>query len=358
MIMQKIRLGILGCGNMAGAHSQGYEELANRMQVTATCDIVLERAQKAAEYYGAELVVADYHDLLDHVDAVLVVLPHDLHHEVGMTCLKAGKHVLMEKPMGISEQECIDLIELSEKVNRVFMIAYPVRHHPIVVKMKELIDNKTYGDLFQMSIYTEQYTRYYDGHWALDSKRLGGGQFFSHGCHYVDILLWMMGNPVRGTHLGTNYGTPWMEKEGTSNMTMEFENGALGMHFATWGARGTRLGAAIHAHCTAGMLEMNFRERRLYLHHNLDEETAGTKVSQVELLMEVEEGGKFTHHEINHFLDCIQFNKKPLSDGPGSLQGLRCIWRMYEAEQQNRMADLSGLGLEQDWRKVPVESSK
>ncbi|WP_127586784.1 Gfo/Idh/MocA family protein [Paenibacillus koleovorans] len=352
----KIRLGIIGCGGMASSHAKGYEELAGRMQVTATCDIELERAQEAATYYGAQLAVADYHELLDHVDAVLVVLPHDLHYEVGMTCLRAGKHVLMEKPMGNSEQECIDLIELSEQVGRVFMIAYPVRHHPLMVKMKELIDDKTYGDVFQMSIYTEQYTRYYDGHWALDSKRLGGGQFFSHGCHYVDILLWVLGNPVRGTHLGTNYGTPWMEREGTSNMTMEFENGALGMHLGTWGARGTRLGSSMHVHCTKGMLELVFSERRLYLHHKLDEERAGIKQGEVELLMEVEEGGKFTHHEIHHFLDCVQYGQRPLTDGPGSLQGLRCIWRMYDAERNHVMADLRGLGLEQDWRQVPLGS--
>ena len=81
-------------------------------------------------------------------------------------------------------------------------------------------------------------------------ETLGGGQLFSHGCHYIDILLAWMGQPVSGTHLGTNFGTPWMEGEGTSNVSLKFANGALGYHFGTWGAKGTRLRYSFHAHCT------------------------------------------------------------------------------------------------------------
>lgn len=346
--MSKIRLGIIGCGGMAGAHSGGFHHLSERVEIAATCDVVLERAQKAAELTGAKLAVTDYHELLDHVDAVLVVLPHDLHFEVGMTCLKAGKHVLMEKPMCNTEEECIQLIETAEQVGKVLMTAYPVRFYPIVLKLKELIDSKAYGECFQMSIWTEQYTRYHDGHWALSADRLGGGQFFSHGCHYVDLMLWFLGRPVRGTHIGTNFGTPWMEKEGTSNVTIEFENGALGYHFGTWGARGTRLGWSIHAHCTEGMLEINLAEKKLYAHTHIKEERANLDTeSRKRVLYEADSSGKFTHYELEHFLDCIRDGTRPITDGPTSLQGLRVIWKLYEAERNNTVADLRGLGLDQ-----------
>ncbi|TMV45946.1 Gfo/Idh/MocA family oxidoreductase [Paenibacillus mesophilus] len=346
--MSKIRLGIIGCGGMAGSHSGGFHYLADRVEIAATCDIELARAQKAAELTGAKIAVADYRELLDHVDAVLVVLPHDLHFEVGMTCLKAGKHVLMEKPMCNTEEECIQLIETAEQVGKVLMTAYPVRFWPIVLKLKELIDSKAYGECFQMSIWTEQFTRYHEGHWAHSAKRLGGGQFFSHGCHYVDLMLWFLGRPVRGTHIGTNFGTPWMENEGTSNVTIEFESGALGYHFGTWGARGTRLGWSIHAHCTEGMLEINLAEKKLYAHTHIKEEKANLDTeSRKKVLYEADASGKFTHHELEHFLDCIRDGTRPITDGPTSLQGLRVIWKLYEAEQNNTVADLRGLGLDQ-----------
>ena len=98
---------------MQKSHQQIFQELEGRVIVTATADIDIERAQSAAEILGANHAVADYRDLFTYVDAVLVATPHDLHHEIGIAALHAGKHVLMEKPMAISEFECLDLIKLA-----------------------------------------------------------------------------------------------------------------------------------------------------------------------------------------------------------------------------------------------------
>ncbi len=351
--MQKIRMGLLGCGGMGGSHQNGLAELSDIMELTVVCDIVLERAQKAAAALNVQHVVQDYHEMADLVDAVLISLPHDLHHPAGMFFLQAGKHVLMEKPMANTEEECLQLIDEAEKRHLVLMTAYPVRYWPVILKMKELVDNRTYGDVFQMSIWTEQFTKYPSGHWALSANRLGGGQFFSHGCHYVDLLLWFLGQPVRGIHLGTNLGTPWMEKEGTSNATITFANGAMGYHFGTWGARGTKLGYSFHIHCTGGMLEYNLTDRTLYAHtHIVDEKANLDTASRTTILMKEDDSSKKTQYETRHFLECIRDGKTPMTDGPSSLQGLRVIWRLYEAEQANQIADLRGLGLDEDWRNL------
>ncbi len=334
--MSKLRLGLIGCGGMANTHVKRFDPVRSRVDLVAAVDVVEERAAAVAELMGGVRVATDYREILDDVDAVLVVLPHHLHHPIARGCLEAGKHVLLEKPMAISEAECLDLIELSEKAERVLMVAYCMRFHPLASRMKELLDEKAYGDVFQVSIWTEQLTKYHPGHWALSAETLGGGQFFSHGCHYVDLLLWYLGRPVRGTHLGTNFGTPWMEKEGTSNVVIEFEDGKLGYHFGTWGARGTQLKYSFHAHCTEGMLEARFGERKLIAHVKGEEE----------VLLEAEEG-KHTEKEMAHFVDCIETGRRPLTDGPGSLQGLRLIWRLYEAEQAGVVADLGGLGLDE-----------
>lgn len=352
--MEKIRLGVIGCGKMAGSHAHAYKQLEDVMRLTAVCDIVPERMENAASLLGVDVAVTDYRDLLDHVDAVLIALPHDLHFEVGMTCLKAGKHVLMEKPMCNTEEECITLIRTAEQEKRVLMTAYPIRWIPLIAKMKEIIDSGKVGELFQFSIWTEQYTKPEEGSWIRSADRLGGGQFFSHGCHYIDLMLWFMGKPVRGMHMGTNFGTPWMEAEGTSNVVIEFENGALGYHMGTWGARGTRLGYSFHAHCTKGMLEVKAKDEKLYFHNRIKEERADFETSsEVEVLMEMPNMGKFTHFEIRHFLECIATGKKPVTDGPTSLQGLRVIWRLYDAERKKVAADLRGLGLDEDWTAVP-----
>lgn len=351
--MEQIRFGIIGCGGMAGSHARGLLELKDLMKVTATCDIDLEKAQKAAEQLDAGIAVTDYHELLDDIDAVLIALPHDLHYEVGLKCLLEGKHVLMEKPLANTEEQCIHLIETAERMDRVLMTAYPVRYWPAIVKIKEWIDTKKFGDVFQMSVWTEQFTKYKEGHWIRSAERLGGGQFFSHGCHYIDLMLWFLGKPVKGSHFGTNTGTPWMEKEGTSNATIEFEDGVLGYHFGTWGARGTRLGWSLHIHCTEGMIEYRRSDGKVYLHSHIVEEKANLdSTSRTQVLYEDDGAGKLTQHETKHFLECIREGRRPMTNGPESLQGLRVIWRLYEAEKNNQVADLRGLGLEEDWKKV------
>lgn len=336
-----IKLGVIGCGGMEATHQRGFGLLRDRVEVTATADLVLERAQRAAAATGARLAVAEYREMLDAVDAVLVVLPHHLHHPVGIECLRAGKHVLMEKPLAISEAECLDLIRTARQCDRVLMTAYCMRFHPLIERLKRLVEERVYGDVFQMSIWTEQHTQYARGDWRHTAAALGGGQFFSHGCHYVDLLLWFLGRPHRGFHLGTSYGTPWMEREGTSNVTLEFQEGPLGYHFGTWGAKGTRLGYSFHAHCTDGMIEADATGGRLFIHRKRG----------AELLYEVDcvRDMKHTERELEHFVRCVEEGTPPLTDGPGSLQGLRIIWRLYEAERRGVVADLRGLGLDEPW---------
>ena len=345
--MNKIRIGIIGCGGMATSHAQRFGDVLDRIEVTAVVDIVEEHARAVAELLPNDpLVKTDYRDIFDHVDAILVVVPHHLHHQVTIDCLRAGKHVLVEKPMALTQEHCVDMIEQARKSNRVLMVAYCMRFSSLVIKLKELIDERTYGDIFQLYIWTEQLTQPGKHDWRRKAELLGGGQFFSHGCHYIDLMLWMLGRPVQGSHFGTNRGTPWMEREGTSNVTIEFEGGILGYHFGTWGARGSRLGYSIHAHCEKGMLEAAISDGKLIAHTEATEHLAGKPVTrQKESILLEAAGGKPTEIELAHFVDCIETGAKPLTDPEGSLEGLQVIWRLYEAEQNNQLADLRGLGL-------------
>jgi predicted dehydrogenase len=331
-----LRTMLIGCGNMGHVLAGGLERLTSRFSVAATADPDIKLAERLAERFPGARAVADYREALGDVDALVVAAPHHLHHQIGMDCLRAGKHVFMEKPLANSERECLDLIKASEDEGLVLMAGYVMRFHPLVARMRELIQEKAYGDAFHVSIWTEQHTERAAGHWMLKARTLGGGQLFSHGCHYVDLLLWFLGRPVRGVHFGTNFGTPWMEREGTSNVCIEFESRALGYHFGTWGARGTRLGYAIHAHCTEGMLEAQIHGGKLIFHKERREET----------LMEAP-SGKPIEAELAHFADCVEQGRKPLTDARASLQTLRLIWRLYEAEERGVVADLRGCGLDE-----------
>ncbi|MBQ9985072.1 MAG: Gfo/Idh/MocA family oxidoreductase [Oscillospiraceae bacterium] len=347
--MKKLRLGLIGCGGMMRNHAAGIQMLDN-VDITAVCDVDEEKAKNVASVLSSPYITTDYRTMVDYVDAVLVVLPHHLHFSCGMFFARAKKHILMEKPLCNTEEECVRLIEACEENGVTLMCAYPVRYWQGVRKLKELVDSGKFGKIMQMSIWTEQLTVYDDQHWA-GTGCIGGGQLFSHGCHYIDILLWFCGNPVCGSHLGTNVGTPWMLREGTSVVTMKFENGALGYHGATWGSRGTRMGCDFQIITEKGLLEFDFRKGEVLLYDSLCEHVPGQVDVQPDaykvLWTRDGDANKETQHEVAHFIDCVINGKKPLTDGRSSLQSLRVIWKMYDAEKFGVMADLRGLGIEE-----------
>ena len=157
--MTGFRLGLIGYGGMGSRHAEGFDQLQDRVSVTVAVDIEPQRAQAVADHFPGCRAATDYREVLDHVDGVLIALPHRLHHPAARYFLDAGKHVLLEKPMATTEEHCLDLIEASERDNRVLMTAYVMRFNPLVSRMKELLDQRAYGDVFQVSIWTEQFTR-------------------------------------------------------------------------------------------------------------------------------------------------------------------------------------------------------
>ncbi len=352
--MEKIRLGLVGCGGMMAQHVQGVL-MVDTVEIVATCDIVEERAKTVADALGGKAkTFTNYVDMVDMVDAVMIALPHDLHFECGMFFAMNDKHILMEKPLCNSERECEILIEECEKRKLKLMCAYPVRFWPGIRKLKELIDSGEYGEVIQMSVWTEQLTginvRYDDPTqnqvWS-NTSRLGGGQLFSHGCHYVDIILWFLGEPVSGAHMGTRNGTPWMIEEGTSALVMKFEGGAVAYHGATWGARGTRLGYDFQIQTEKGMLEYDHKLGEVKLYNRNKIHNPGQSETQEYEILWKREGkrSKETQYEIAHFADCVLNDKTPLTNGRSALQGLRVIWALYNAEKNNTLADLRGLGI-------------
>lgn len=347
--MRKIRFGIIGCGHMMGRHIQGVQYVEN-VEVTAFCDVIRANAEELAKDYPGSFVTTDWKEMVDYVDAVLIALPHDLHYPCGVFFARHGKHLLMEKPLCNTEEECIRLIEVCKEENVKLMCAYPVRYWPGVLKLKELADSGEYGKIIQMSVWTEQLTQPKDETSWSCTAQLGGGQFFSHGCHYVDLLFWFLGNPVAGTHFGSKLGGNKILGESTSIASFKFESGALGYHGATWNAMGTRLAWDCQLMMEKGLLDYDRYRGVIRLYDQNKPHDAGAAEDQnYKILWTTDTAAmsKQTQHEIRHFVDCIINDKKPVTDGETAMKSLQAIWRMYDAEKHGMVADLRGLGFEE-----------
>ncbi len=100
--MKKLKMGLIGCGNMMGQHLRGVDQV-DGVEFVAVCDVIRENAEKTAAVLGNPFITADWRELADKVDAVLIALPHDLHFECGLFFARHGRHILMVKPRGITE---------------------------------------------------------------------------------------------------------------------------------------------------------------------------------------------------------------------------------------------------------------
>jgi predicted dehydrogenase len=352
-----IRVAMIGCGRMSGSYLREMERLSDQLQFTALVDVEIERARQAAQASRVAddaRTATDYREVMEDVDAAVVAVPHHLHTRIAVDLIEAGKHVLIEKPLANTEQDCLEIVRAAERAGVVAMHGYVMRYNPLVRRFGRLLRERRYGECFQLSIWTEQYTDNSRGEWIGKVDQVGGGQLFSHGCHYIDLILHWMGQPESGTHLGTNMGTPWMEMEGTSNVVMNFRSGANAYHFGTWGARGTKLRYSFQAHCTGGMLELDYANGEIVLwldpsHGDLggmsrEEMEDPENVPESRVLHRAGDSRKHTAAEMEHFLSCIREGREPETDLRSALQSLRAIWRLYDAEQQGVMADLGGLG--------------
>jgi len=349
--MEKIRLGIVGCGGIVSrSHIMGLGRNKDTFEITAVCDVIEERVNRAVEQFDNKPKgYTDYREMLDDIDAVSIALPHDLHYEVGMFFARNGKHILMEKPLCNTEEECIRLINECDKQKIILMCEYPVRFDQGVLKLKEAIDSGEYGKPFHMSVWTEQYTDGTNTPWIC-SSRIGGGQLFSHGCHYVDIILMIMGDPKSATHFGTNIGTPWMIREGTSTLSMKFKSGATAMHFGTWGAKGSKMNYDYQIFMENGVM-LNYNKKtaevRCYYNKNYKSLREIYKTDDKDtytVLWKSETGVEKNLPEVyEEFAACIKEGREPITSGRRALESLRVIWRVYNAEENNIVADLNDI---------------
>lgn len=194
--MKKIKLGIIGASSFAEAHLYGINRIQNA-EVVAICDIERERAEKLAKENEIPEIYTDYKELLKNkdIDAVTVPLPDQLHCQVTVEALHAGKHVLCEKPMALSLDDCKKMIEASRKSGKQLMIGQVSRYTPSFKLAKQLVSEGEIGELFFVeSEYAHDYSKLGGiGGWRIAPERhpvVGGG------CHAVDLLRWIAGNPT------------------------------------------------------------------------------------------------------------------------------------------------------------------
>ncbi|APW99750.1 oxidoreductase [Halobiforma lacisalsi AJ5] len=190
-------IGLGGLGQLALEVLVDLEgvELVAGADVAADARDVFEREFDAPAY-------ADHESLLeahgDEIDVAVIVTPHTLHYEQARTCLEAGTHVYLEKPMVTDVGDAVDLLETADREGLEIQVGYQRHFHPGFAEIKRLVDSGRIGDVHTANAYLGQnWIDLHEGTWRVDPSLSGGGQLYDSGSHLLDALLWITGGTPR-----------------------------------------------------------------------------------------------------------------------------------------------------------------
>ena len=197
--MEKLRVGIIGCGGIAnGKHMPALRSQADKADMVAFCDIVVERAEKAAKEFGAPgaKVYENYRELLEDgsIDVVHVCTPNRSHCEITVAALEAGKHVMCEKPMAKTAADAQKMLDAARKTGKKLTIGYQNRCRPDSLLMKKAVDAGALGDIYFAKAHAIRRRAVPTWGVFLNEYEQGGGPLIDIGTHALDLTLWMMDN--------------------------------------------------------------------------------------------------------------------------------------------------------------------
>lgn len=228
-----IKVAIVGTGNISRMHIEAYKAFPARCEIVALVDIYPEKAEQRKEYFKLDKarVFNSHKQILDdpEIDLVSVCTPPYCHAEISIDCLSHGKHVLVEKPMAASLEECDAMIAAAEKSGKIFSVVAQNRFRNPIMNLKKTLDSGLIGRVLHAQIDSLWWRGhcYYDLWWRGLWEKEGGGCTLNHAVHHIDMLSWMMGMPGSVTAVISNAGHDNSEVEDISVAVMQYEKGAL-----------------------------------------------------------------------------------------------------------------------------------
>lgn len=224
-----LRIGIVGVGNIAERHIQGYLTIPELAQIIAVADISPEvAAVKAAQWR-----VPAWYDSLDKllasaIDIVDICLPHDLHAPAIQAAAQARKNIYIEKPLARTAQECIEIRQAVESARVFLMVGHNLLFNPLITKAQALVASGIIGQVFMVRGASYGWPLFRSGNFRLERAKSGGGVLIDTGVHML-YLMRAMGGEARSVSASmTNAARSEMQGEDNALVHLEYANGALG----------------------------------------------------------------------------------------------------------------------------------
>lgn len=340
-----LKVGIIGCGSIA-KQRHGYEYFHNSdVEIKGFYDLIPERAQALVDLYGGK-VYAGVDELLadPEIDAVSVCMANAFHAEISIKALKADKHVLCEKPMAVSLEECEAMVAAAKESGKRLMIGHNQRLAPAHKKAKEILSSGTLG-----RVITFQSTFGHKGPemWSMDKsantwffKKASAsfGSMADLGIHKIDLMRYLIGSEITSVYSSMKVldkkfpdGTP-IEVDDNSVEVLTFANGALGTVTTSWTHYGEECNATT-LFCEKGIMKLYADPQYSLKIVNAD----GTQVLYaLDRLQTNDDAQQASSGVIDEFVAAVEEGRPSILDAEDIVRSMRAVFaclRSAEAEK-------------------------
>jgi predicted dehydrogenase len=205
IVVMEITVGVIGAGSISDLHISAYAKNPN-VKLLAICDQNEVRAQEKAKQYGITNVYTDYHQLLadPEIDAVSVCTWNNTHAEISIAALRAGKHVLCEKPLCQTVEQALDVERTVKESGKLLQVGVVRRYSTVTQTVKRMIDQGDLGEIYYAKASCLRRLGN-PGGWFADKERSGGGPLIDLGVHLIDLCWYLMGRPKISSVSGNTY---------------------------------------------------------------------------------------------------------------------------------------------------------
>jgi len=344
-----LKVGIIGCGSIA-KQRHGYEYFHNAdVQIRGFYDLIAARAQALADLYGGS-VYADVDAMLadPEIDAVSVCMANAFHAEISIKALKAGKHVLCEKPMAVTMEQCEAMVAAAKESGKRLMIGHNQRLAPAHRKAKELL---TSGALGRVITFQSTFGHKGPEMWSMDKsantwffKKASAsfGSMADLGIHKIDLMRYLIGSEITSVYstmkvLDKKFpdGTP-IEVDDNSVEILNFADGAMGTVTTSWTHYGEECNASV-LYCEKGIMKLYADPQYSLKVVNAD----GTRVLYaLDRLQTNDDAQQASSGVIDEFVSAIEENRPSVLDAADVIRSMQAVFACLRSAEEGRLVAL------------------
>ncbi len=330
---QPIRAGVIGVGNM-GQHHARVLGLLKDVELVGVSDVNIDRGQDTASKHRVKFF-GDYREMLPHVEAVCIAVPTRLHYEVGMTCLKAGVHVLIEKPIAATIAEAESLVNIAAECKQILQVGHIERFNPAFQELSKVLKHETL-----LAIEAHRMSPY--SHRANDVSVV-----FDLMIHDIDLLLELVSSQIIRVNANGNQVSESGFLDYVTS-TIEFENGVIATLTASKVTH--RKQRRIVAHCKNSLTESDFLNNEILIHR----QTTADYMTEYGQVLYRQDGlieKVYTSNieplnaELEHFVACVRSGQQPSVGGQQALKTLRLASLIEQTALSERVGQSCDIGL-------------